>query len=174
MKKIIIVLVILFTLMPVQETIAQTTNGPVIVTNSGNFPLSSAPTQNSVNNLNNNFNSGINNGFIGGSGQCGTVFNAGFTGNLASNPQTLTNQQTENGAVLNSDTRIANGTGNSVGFQLGFQFYSQKCSDPKDQLDSQERISSKNSETNKYQVCVQSRTTLELAGKNPDVVCLRP
>jgi hypothetical protein len=147
------------------------TSGPVLVTNSNNsLPISTVP----INTSNFGNNNGINNGYISGSGQCGTVFNAGLSGNLGSTPQLLTNQLSESGTVINSESRIGTSNTTSIGAQLGFQFFTQKCADPKEQLENQEKISNKNNETTKYQTCIQSRTTLELAGKNPDVACLRP
>jgi uncharacterized membrane protein len=125
------------------------------------------------------FNSGINNGFIGGgvsggsNGQCGVVGFAGINGNLGNSPQVLTTQRTETGSVLDSDSRIGISSTQSISAQVGVQFYSQKCADPKEQLKSQERINQKNNETQQFQACIQGRVTLALAGKDPDVACLR-
>jgi hypothetical protein len=125
------------------------------------------------------FNSGINNGFIGGgysggsNGQCGVVGFAGISGNLGSSPQVLTNSRTETGSIVDSSMRLGVGSTQSISAQVGVQFYSQKCSDPKEQLRSQERINEKNNETQQFQACIQGRVTLALAGKDPDVACLR-
>jgi uncharacterized membrane protein len=125
------------------------------------------------------FNSGINNGFIGGgfsggsNGQCGIVGFAGISENLGNSPQVLTNSRTESGSVIDSDSRIGVGSTQSISAQLGVQVYSQKCSDPKEQLRSQERINEKNNETQQFQACIQGRVMLALAGKDPDVACLR-
>jgi uncharacterized membrane protein len=125
------------------------------------------------------FNSGINNGFIGGgysggsNGQCGIVGFAGISGNLGNSPQVLTTQRTETGSILDSDSRIGISSTQSISAQVGVQFYSQKCTDPKEQIKSQERINEKNNETQQFQACIQGRVTLALAGKDPDVACLR-
>jgi hypothetical protein len=120
-------------------------------------------------------NNGINTGFIGGGysgggGNCGVVGYASVGANSGSSPQVLTRQQTQNGSVLSSESVLGVGNTQNLSAQIGIQIYSQKCLDPKKQLESQERINKINSDTQKYQTCAQQRgqIAIEIAKLSKD------